>query len=518
MEGPNDKKEAGAGRILLNMQMIADELTDMGLSFLLNPKDRKPGLRGFALYNGQKELVDGVLYAIARGRAKGFPVDSYPYITSENIFGLAAHIRSVGASDLEIVNAVARIFERYHRLETELNSVLIMGGSLNDLCRVSMNYFHNPVYVHDRMFTVLALPEYRDGMLEFERSEDGSSTHVPLWVVNNFKFDEAYNETLTKREAGIWEEDQFPGNLRSLYANIWDGDNYLGRFLVNEIDTPIRPGQFRFAEIFTEYIKVILQRDMQLPRRTFRDYEDAVRTLIRGGEPNQGEVNSLQDTLGWREDDSYIFLMLQSQNPDIQIRSDAAFRNRLASCFPGNFYFFHEQRLCMIINTRIESRDGDGIKAELASLVRDSYMFCGISSPIPGLSKMRTGFLQADITLRYIEKTRDRWLLLFSECALDYMINAVIEKMPAMNLVSIELLKLRETDREKKTDYYNTLRTYLQCERSIPRTSEALIIHRTTLQYRLEKIDQLTHLNLDSEDVRVYLIMSFKILEYTEKA
>ena len=69
-------------------------------------------------------------------------------------------------------------------------------------------------------------------------------------------------------------------------------------------------------------------------------------------------------------------------------------------------------------------------------------------------------------------------------------------------------------DREKNTDYYHTLRVYLENERSIPRTSEALIIHRTTLQYRLEKIEQLTRLNLDSEDVRIYLMLSYKILNY----
>ena len=79
-----------------------------------------------------------------------------------------------------------------------------------------------------------------------------------------------------------------------------------------------------------------------------------------------------------------------------------------------------------------------------------------------------------------------------------------------------ELQKLRAIDREKNTDYFNTLKTYLENERSIPKTSEALIIHRTTLQSRLEKIAQLTHLNLDSQDVRMYLNLSFRILDYVD--
>ena len=88
--------------------------------------------------------------------------------------------------------------------------------------------------------------------------------------------------------------------------------------------------------------------------------------------------------------------------------------------------------------------------------------------------------------------------------------------MAPVDLVSSDIHKLRAIDKEKNTDYYHTLKTYLENERSIPKTSEALIIHRTTLQYRLEKIAQLTHLNLDSRDVRMYLNISFRILDYVD--
>ena len=70
-----------------------------------------------------------------------------------------------------------------------------------------------------------------------------------------------------------------------------------------------------------------------------------------------------------------------------------------------------------------------------------------------------------------------------------------------------------EHDRTQGTQYYETLRAYLLCERSIPATAAALIIHRTTLTYRLGKIQELTRLNLDSADLRLYLMLSFQLLE-----
>ena len=502
------------GRILLNIQMIADEFNDMKWSFLLNSKDKIPTLKGFELYSGQSVFTEGILYVLAKGRTKGLPVNRYPYITAENIFGTAPHIRNVNQSDVELVNALIDIFERYHQFEADINDVLLSNGSLNDLCMVGIRFFHNPIYIHDRMFTVIALPEYKEGMLQFERSEDGDNIHVPLWLINDFKFDEAYHETLTKREAGIWGKDQFPRNMRSLYVNIWDGSYYNGRLLINELDTPLKPGQFRLAEIFSEYVKIILHRDAEHPQKHYRDYEDTIRTIIRGGTPYPKDLSAFLEILGWQEDDTYICLKLQSQSPDIQIKSDAALRSQLIAAFPWSFDFFHEQRLCMIINYTRDKRDGEEIKASLASMVRDSYMYCGISNAIKGIKNINTGFKQADITLQFIEETRSRWLVLFNECALNYMIDTVAQQMPVNNLVATELLKLRAFDREKKTDYYYTLKTYLENERSIPRTSEALIIHRTTLQYRLEKIEQITRLNLDKEDVRLYLMLSYKIMDY----
>ena len=63
------------------------------------------------------------------------------------------------------------------------------------------------------------------------------------------------------------------------------------------------------------------------------------------------------------------------------------------------------------------------------------------------------------------------------------------------------------------TQYYETLRAYLYHERNIPQTAAALIIHRTTLTYRLEKLQELVPLRLDDIERRLYLLLSYYILD-----
>lgn len=52
-------------------------------------------------------------------------------------------------------------------------------------------------------------------------------------------------------------------------------------------------------------------------------------------------------------------------------------------------------------------------------------------------------------------------------------------------------------------------------QRDIPRTAEKLIIHRTTLLYRLKKIQTMVHTNLEDPWQRLNLMLSFWVLDHS---
>ena len=85
--------------------------------------------------------------------------------------------------------------------------------------------------------------------------------------------------------------------------------------------------------------------------------------------------------------------------------------------------------------------------------------------------------------------------------------------LPLEEAVSPALRALQDYDKRHDTPYFETIRAYLLCERDIPKTSELLIIHRTTLLYRLKKINALVTLNLDNANQRMYLLLSLFIMD-----
>ena len=61
--------------------------------------------------------------------------------------------------------------------------------------------------------------------------------------------------------------------------------------------------------------------------------------------------------------------------------------------------------------------------------------------------------------------------------------------------------KLIDYDKSGNTELTKTLNTYLECSGNGTETAEKLFIHRNTLHYRIEKIEQITGYDLNSYEM-----------------
>lgn len=149
--------------------------------------------------------------------------------------------------------------------------------------------------------------------------------------------------------------------------------------------------------------------------------------------------------------------------------------------------------------------------------------YLGISASIVGTSMLIAktfDFIVSLVAGMIIEKSNFKhgkhisWLRLY----LVHCIWAEKTDVPLM-LYSChpDVLKLWKLDLETEGYYVETLVEYLQNERSLVKTANALHIHRSTLIYRTKKLEELMETDLSDPYNREYILTSVRVLKHFAK-
>ena len=72
-------------------------------------------------------------------------------------------------------------------------------------------------------------------------------------------------------------------------------------------------------------------------------------------------------------------------------------------------------------------------------------------------------------------------------------------------------LRLKDHDRQNRTEYLKTLEEYLLHNGNAVQTAAALFTHRATIIYRIKRICEIGHTDLKKPDELLHLTLSFRI-------
>lgn len=156
----------------------------------------------------------------------------------------------------------------------------------------------------------------------------------------------------------------------------------------------------------------------------------------------------------------------------------------------------------------------DEIREQLAGRTPSGLVGAGISRPLLGLSELRQAYREAKDALGIGAELGDRekttfygdlklfqLLLVLKERNLDHLKRFHIETLGA----------LVEQDERKQSELIHTLNGFFEANGNVAKAAENLQVHRNTLVYRLDRIKELTDMDLDDPDDRLILHLALKI-------
>lgn len=154
------------------------------------------------------------------------------------------------------------------------------------------------------------------------------------------------------------------------------------------------------------------------------------------------------------------------------------------------------------------------IRDQLALRLGGVELCCGVGRPARGMDALRDSFREAMEAVAVCgQMATVKQATFFGNSSLFGLLLATKSQVELHQFCEKWLSHLISYDEEQHSDLVETLKTYFSNNGNTALTAKELKIHRNTLAYRLNRIAEITCLDLDDADVRLNLHLALKARE-----
>ncbi len=177
---------------------------------------------------------------------------------------------------------------------------------------------------------------------------------------------------------------------------------------------------------------------------------------------------------------------------------------------------FHDQYLLIVPVIKGKEKFWNELYEQMQQAVIRSrikcHLFLGIGGKTEQIPEYYVSSQQARQALNIVEnRFREKGYAFFEELG-SYTILHHLDHVPDIHLfIDNQLGPLQKYAEKNNMDLLHTLRIYLQNNGNAKSTAEQLYLHRSSLLYRLERIETLLDVQLSDAEVRFNLMMAFKL-------
>lgn len=218
---------------------------------------------------------------------------------------------------------------------------------------------------------------------------------------------------------------------------------------------------------------------------------------------------------GFRKKESYTAVVIKVEG--VQALSSAetqwivkSMEQTLLSAGDKSFILTMEDIFVLVFSNYSEQAIQDIVLKIIVLLRMKEYtFFTGVSANLPGLYELSKAYLQAKQTVDLSERMDWKNVLVrYNELGPYQLLLSIVDKDAKRNYYNSVLGKLEQYDKNNKTNYLDFLQTFLDNNCNINATADKMFVHRNTIVYKINKIEELLDRDLSDMEVRVELYLA----------
>lgn len=306
--------------------------------------------------------------------------------------------------------------------------------------------------------------------------------------------------------------------VRYLYAPILINGVVVAFCVVREEHSFLSEPDWQLLSPICQAISLELQKNEVYKNRSGLLYEYFLIKLIENRSGNREFVDIRMENLHLRETDAMYIAAFRFVAPQANPRRIRTISQELKELLDSSLTAVYNDHVVSLAIRDVPPFLSPSRLAALEQFLAANQMVAGVSFRFSDLSRARDHYRQALDAIgvgqrvapdRRLHRLRDLVVFeLFSICNLS---------LDLQEYVLPELRLLADYDRQHQTELYKTLYHFFDCGLSRGDTAKRLHIHRNTLLYRLEKIQEITGLTWDG-DTLLNCLLSFRLLKYLKRS
>ncbi|MGH4125470.1 MAG: PucR family transcriptional regulator [Clostridium sp.] len=435
-------------------------------------------------------------------------------LIDDTLGNIPAH--NLGKSKYLILGSNCELFETFNEInevftENSLLNALKSSAALENIAEVASQALDNPIIIIDPSYRILASSEiskisdkfwmqnvkngycsydfisYVRSMESIKNSLNNTTpfkvicdkSHIERWVtkiivdgkligyiitlLSNSPMEENYKNTLLMISNVI--SDKFEKNLVNRNMDNFDGENFL----------------------------------MDLLDEKIKDYNVLVEKL---------------KTYGLNYKSNFTVIVLDIDKFDARDKTPNYLSYKLEKLFYKRTHTYYENYIVVLYDYEREPFISAEQKQLIENFANENQILIGISNTFSNLLNCREYFEQGISSIKISGKMNITKNINYYKNIQAYdFINRASHTMEIESFIHPSLNILRDYDEENNTELYKTLYLYLKNNQNSVFAAKELFIHRNTVKYRLDKILELTDINLKNEDEAFQVLFSYKCLQ-----
>ena len=411
-----------------------------------------------------------------------------------------------GLSRPAFYNLIQELYSEYERWDFALS--FADGMELSRLLELSTPILHMPLTIIDSQFHFVAKNSLYSRRFSGEGLELADLEDV-LWT-------KEFQECIEQKEVFHFYLQSEQKTL--LCYNLFRDGQFFARILGSiEDDSCAAPQEVLFSRMSLALRAMI---EAEQPSQGFhaksREFQTAIRLLLEGNRDVDPQI-LLQNQ--WSLEDTFALSVIRCYDRFPLEEAEQYLNSSLQNLFPHSCILRFEQDFVCVWNLTRSSEKQYNFHEKMSVFLREHVAKAGDSNPFHGQEDFSLYLTQAREALRLGNKYAPHfWHYRFEDYACAYLLERCAAPFGAWQVAAPALRILQNYDTEKDGELNRTLRTYLQTGYNVTQAAELLHIHRTSMVKRLNRIKKLTGIRLEEADTRLYLMLSYKILELSGSA